>query len=388
MHDAATMNGFPVVAIPSAIGKSYVDAPGNNIDYRSGGMRFYLPKNGNLHEAIVQLMAKATEAGAGVQLFTNIAGEDVPDDVLKHSEKFQREDAVEIYGITGTDFILDSLYDPVLKADPDVPVEFAEFFLVAEQDGDLRYESPVAMLEVIDKLRGQGRKLGIPSSHGYYLFIEPLKEGKIPDFSLLGPISDTVVGFYDDALTRAGPGFSPNGITEAARRIMRKARTDPLISYEEFAASPYNTENVLALRIAGRRLVKTNPDLAHGLFEAAMSRYNGEVDVFCESRFANIAKASAQHVLPGKRINWQFKTRAAEGATVRHYTIAQTSSGAGARERALVFEIWDSGDTATANGLEKFMAIGPVPLSRMNVYVKPRNRLLASARAVPEVALT
>jgi|GEM_PF-3538419 len=363
-------NGLEYVGIESKTNKKYVKGPGNHIDFKGNGngFRIYVPKNENLKPVTDILMS---DANGSCKVFEGCAGEDVPIEILIHSHKFSVDDGVITYGVTGADLALDALYSNDLRRDRNLPKEFDDFFLFNGDEDSTRYEDPALIFNALIDMREKGEKLGIMSDDGYVFFLDPLNYGKLPDFCILGPMTESLLDVYDNLVSKNDIEISAEKMKRYLEDIRQKVDALPGGDREYFLSKPFNEESAIRLRVLGRKLCKTSPEAAAAFFESAIEPYKGKnCDVFAENRFSNLTKAAVQHHLVPLGIDigdWQFRTRAVESAQFRHYTEDETSKGKGAVHKAFTFEIVETAKNATLKNLEPYKSIGKVTPVREHV---------------------
>jgi len=381
----------PLGSICSVIEKEYVQAGANNINYTDNGgngLRMYVPKNENLRPVVAELVKNADGAA---RVFLDCPGEDIPGEVLAHSRKFLNDEGKGTYGITGADFVLNVLYNPYMLTDGEIPADFRDFCLFST-NGDATktvYESPLQLLQALDMLRSGDKKMGIVSQSGDIFFIDPLHYGKLPDFCLLGPMYDRLLDYYDNlATSRSTPaGVNKRYLNGMVRRVMKSVKDSEMT--EDFSANKYNTPEALKLRFLARKLLQEDIEAASDFFGFAIEPFvNKDCDIFCEGRFEHLARAATQYVLNPIKVRdtgWQVRTRAIEGAQLRHYTEAEKIEGNG---HFLVWELVESGASATAKGLEPYASIGRVPPVRIHVQhnQKPIPSTASSIAAVDKIS--
>jgi hypothetical protein len=370
------------IDLRSTIGVRYVSAPGNHMDYKNGngnGLRVYVPLNANLKPVLQEIRSNAN--GNGGRVFQDGAGEDVPEEVLYHSKKFIEHDNVNTYGITGSDFALDVLFNPDRRDDTRCPNEYKGFFLFDDSDGTIQYENPSVLFGELGRMRDRQQKLGIVAANGYIFFIDPLAFGKLPDFCVLGPMTERLLDVYDNLLTRNEVEIDREESLKHVERVQAYVASDKLSDddREYFHSQEFNNKHSLEMRYMGRRLRSTSPEVAAKFFKEAIEPYKGrKSDIFVERRFENLARASTQHSLLPEGIDidhWEPRTRSIEAAVLRNYTAAETAGGEGAYHKPLVFEIVESHTSAAAKNLESFKSIGKIPAARLKIDKIPAARL-------------
>lgn len=356
---------------PSCIGANYVVADGNHIDYRGNGhgIRVYVASNDNLQPVVHEIRGNANGTS---RVFEDASGEDIPQELFKHTSKFRDHDRVQTYGISGTDFGLNTLFNNRFRDEGSFPDGYRDLFLFDDSGEEIVYEDPVKLLEAINEMRENGKKIGIVGDTGTIFWFDPLKIGKHPDYCVLGIMNDRLMGIIDDMVSCYDVTIEDSEVARHINGVKNYLTTR--CSEEDFDyynSCDFNSEKHIRLRMLGRKLRQISPEAASEFFGRAIDQYKGiEVDMFGEDRFQYLARASAQHVLGplGVEINaWEIRTRSAEAALVRHYTQQENSGGKGAEHKALLSEIVESHTSATARGLESLRSYAKIPASRMSI---------------------
>lgn len=312
-----------------------------------GDIVAYCPKNEHLRP--VNEGFRNSTNGNG-RIYEDIAGEDVPQEVFVYSEHRLSENHVLTIGATGSDFVLNRLFN--YTEDEEIPDGFNDLLLVRGSNGSAKYkESPVAMFKLFEKALQDDKIIGITYGDRA-IAMEPLPYGKVAHFILFGPITRDIMDLYEDLENQYDVARHSEYYDNVIKRLQ-----GPRFSNEDrddFHGNPLNSRDCIALRTGIRELAMKNPEVAEMIFKKALKPYRGrEVGTFSENRFEFLARANNKSVLEplDVRTAMRLRTRAVEAAQARNPIRLSVGED-------LLYDIGETKGSATARNMEPYFVVG------------------------------
>lgn len=324
-----------------------------NGSYNGENVTVYLPKNENLKPLTAAIRKNS---GGNGKVYQDLAGEDIAHEVLAHSNELLAE-GTQLVGFSGSDFALNTLFTYRPDDREDIPDDMHKFYLVSGVNGSARYAAdPAKLFKMISDAKDTGKVLAFIRGREA-ISLEPVSYGKTAWFTLFGPMTDDLMGLYDDIARRA-----PNlelGITKQYNKVVKRVKGFLEEDRNEFFSKEFNKPENIALRIGVRNLSLKDLDVADEIFQKAIEPYSGrDVGVFSEKRFEYLSRACVQHILTPLDITatMHLRTRSLEAAHARQPVPKVMAKNL--NHGSLLMEIGETLISSTARGLEPYERIG------------------------------
>lgn len=346
--------------------KTYTLEP-RGISCNGNNLLVVAPKNDNLKSVREQISGelKREFGDRRIDIYSDMAGEDIPANVLTRSSIFHADDRTTIVGYTGSDFVLDTLLNPEIE----LPESVKPAMLVRRPGFSIRrftrgteYESTSDFFGLVEMANERKAKIGIQGARGTTVYVEPLEFGKVPMIGFLAPIDDNIMGFLSDEVLGRAVGFYPNQYQHLVEEVYTKLEEKaPAEEIDAFRRNEHNSPDALAIRFACSKVLDGDHELDEELFRMVTEPYRngGTFDLWSERRFGNIAEVSCHQKLPKAEYTPHLMTRGIEGAPRVHYTRKQmVDSANGKGHYTLMFEVVEQGTSSRARGYEPVLRIG------------------------------